>query len=442
MENTERKKKVTKSQALRTEKKHRNDVVDAKQTSNEPAPEINTKQVETLAKATDITAPTKATAPTVTPQVTETAATEAVKTPAVPTTPVATANVEKTKTFSDYLAEQRKNLTKEKTDAAKMQKYYALTDALGAIGKMGGVAIGGAIGGNVLDSAPKVEDYKESRGYLDAFEKAKQANDRLRKLDETEFQLAYNKQQRDEERAYKAEQDKIAREYSAAQAELNRQWQAEQQRITREWNQAVADKDFARQAELKKELTKMEQDFKLKYQKIANAHDTAIKNISKEIVNIQNSGGKKVPIGFKNGTGITVPKAYYDDMLEFFIGDDWDGHKVTKDNVKTYIRNHPDKVNAYLSMFGLGTSAETKTEATEETPNNEEVTPNNAPNFFYYNPITDSTIKSEFPLVGMEESSEYPNENKVRQVPAKKAAEAEATTEEEDELNAYLAQFE
>ena len=258
-------------------------------------------------------------------------------------------------TISDMLEGQRRKAMQEKTDAAKMQKYYALADVMKALGQMGGAAVGGAIGGNVLDSAPKVAEYKESRGYLDALERSKAANERLRKLDDEEFKLSYSKQQRDEERAYKAEQDKITRDYNEKQRELERQWNSEQNRIKMEWQAAVAAQDFERQAALKRELADGEQKFKLQYQQIANEHDTAIKNISRDIVNIQNGIAKNpVPIGFKNGKGITVPKAYYEDMQEYFIGDDWNGRKVTKDNVKNYIKHNPEAVNAYLEMYGMG----------------------------------------------------------------------------------------
>lgn len=130
----------------------------------------------------------------------------------------------RTITISDMLEGQRRKITQDKTDAAKMQKYYALADAMKALGQMGGAAVGGAIGGNALDSAPKVAEYKESRGYLDAFEKAKQANDRLRALDEKEFNLSYAKQQKDEERAYWQEKAKEEQKFRAEQAELERKW--------------------------------------------------------------------------------------------------------------------------------------------------------------------------------------------------------------------------
>ena len=260
--------------------------------------------------------------------------------------------------WEDMLAERRKTLVKEKTDAAKMQKYHALSDVFTTLGKMGGAAIGGAIGGDVFQGVNAVE-YQPSRGYLDAFEKAKSANEALRRLDDQEFQLAYSKQQRDEERAYnekqraedrayQSEQAQITREFNAKQTELNRNWQAEQQRITREWQKAVADQDFARQAALNKELAESEQKFKLEYQRINNEHETAIKNLSLEIVKLQNTD--TVPIGFKNGTGITIPKSYYDGMLRFFIDEE---KGIDKNNVAAYIKNNPDKVNAYLKMFGL-----------------------------------------------------------------------------------------
>lgn len=272
-------------------------------------------------------------------------------------------------TISDMLEGQRRKITQDKTDAAKMQKYYALADAMKALGQMGGTAIGGAIGGNALDSAPKVAEYKESRGYIDAFEKAKQANDRLRALDEKEFTLSYNKQIRDNERAY-----------NEKQRELERRWNAEQNRIRMEWQAAVADKDFERQAALKRELAEAERAFRLEYQRNENEQRTKEKNTSKEIVEIQNGIAKNpVPIGFKNGKGITIPKAYYEDMQNYFIGDDWNGRKVTKDNVKDYIKHNPEAANAYLEMYGMGflntqkTQQQTATQPTA-TGNKQDVT--------------------------------------------------------------------
>ena len=255
-------------------------------------------------------------------------------------------------TFSDMLEGQRKKITQDKTDAAKMQRYYALTDALKALGQMGGAAIGGAIGGNVLDSAPKVAEYKESRGYLDAIENAKRANDRLRALDEKEFQLAYNKQQKAEERAY---QERIRREKRAYQEKMTK--------LEREWREALADKNAKRQAEIKKEILT-----------IQNAHEKEMKQYSLEIARIQNGGrrGKEVPFRFTNGIGISIPKEYYDDMLDSVVGMEWNGETVDKETAQSYLRNHPEYADDYLRSFGLGfmdrKPVEQVEEHVEETP--------------------------------------------------------------------------
>jgi hypothetical protein len=227
----------------------------------------------------------------------------------------AAAAANKPKTLSDYLEEQRKSLTKDKTDAVKMQKYYALTDVFNALGKMGGAAAGGAIGGNMLDSAPNVGEYKESRGYLDAFENAKKANERLRALDAQEFQLAYETQKRNDDRAYEAKVREAERAYKTESDRLNREWTAEQNRINREWQKAVADQDFERQSALKKELATMEQNFKkelatmeqnfkLQYQKINNAHEEAIKTF--ELIGVSPLAAQSKSTSSTANTGTSV----------------------------------------------------------------------------------------------------------------------------------------
>ena len=275
-------------------------------------------------------------------------------------------------TWEQMLANQRKQYEQDKTDAVKMQKYYALTDALNAIGKMGGAAIGGAIGGDALGGAPNVGEYKESRGYLDAFERAKQANDRLRALDEKEFTLAYNKAQRDDERAYKAQQDKITREYNEAQAKLNREWQAEQKRIEREWQEAVAEKNYERQVELKKKMLKLEQDFKLKYQSIDNAHEKAIKEISRDIVKMQTGSSSKSnkSILFKDKSTVTMSKQEYESMFDYFDGEVINGVKINKDNFKKFVKDNPELVKEFISDLrgnGNDTIAETNEEQSIDT---------------------------------------------------------------------------
>lgn len=260
----------------------------------------------------------------------------------------------KPKTLSDYLAEQREQLVKDKTDAVKMQKYHALSDVFNALGKMGGAAIGGAIGGNMLDSAPNVGEYKESRGYLDAFESAKKANERLRALDAQEFQLAYDKRKRDEDRAYDKQTREAERAYKRESDRLNREWTAEQNRINREWQKAVADQDFERQAALKKELARMEQNFKLQYQNINNAHEEALKRIGMETVQAQyDLYNPKSPVMFDDGRVVNLTKNQKDNLLENFKGQTIGGVVVDEDNIDIVLRSNPDAFSGYFDLIGV-----------------------------------------------------------------------------------------
>lgn len=257
----------------------------------------------------------------------------------------------KPKTLSELLADQRKAAVKDKTDAAKMQKYYALTDAFSALGKMGGAAVGGAIGGNMLDSAPIVADYQPSRGYLDAFEKAKQANDRIRALDDRSFQLAYNKQQRDEERAYAEQKAKEDREYRKEIMMLEHK---------------------LRKAE-REEDRKAEEEAKMRILEVTQAHEEKLKRMSVGMVNTQMSGKKKdgeedsIPFTFQNLTKVNIPKNLYPEMLNWAltleqVGDDI----IDEDNVETVLRKHPELVNSFLNVYGFGTKPEVTSEADEE----------------------------------------------------------------------------
>ena len=266
----------------------------------------------------------------------------------------AAAAANKPKTLSDYLEEQRKSLTKDKTDAVKMQKYHALSDVFNALGKMGGAAIGGAIGGNMLDSAPNVGEYKESRGYLDAFENAKKANERLRALDVQEFQLAYDKRKRDEDRAYDKQTREAERAYKRESDRLNREWTAEQNRITREWQKAVADQDFERQAELKKELARMEQNFKLQYQSINNAHEEALKRIGMETVQAQyDLYNPKSPVMFDDGRVVNLTKNQKENLLENFKGKTIGGIEIDENNIDIVLRSNPDAFSGYFDLIGV-----------------------------------------------------------------------------------------
>ena len=291
--------------------------------------------------------------------------------------------VTKPLTFSDYLAKQRENLKQDKTDAEKMQKYYALTDVFNALGKMGGAAVGGAIGGNMLDSAPAVGEYQQSRGYLDAFERAKQANDRLRALDEQEFTLAYNRQQQEEERDYRHREQ-----------ELDRQWQLKLYDYKTQIEQAIAEKDWARSAQLKLQMAKDEQAHAMALQRLRNSGALAEKQAGYDISKWQAETYNTTPIGFADGTSIAVPDNYYQGLVNYFMNADWNGRRVTKDNVTEYIKHHPEEAMEFLSRFGIGGKSATATSSPkspqETSSTSAEQTGGNK--YYYYNPMTDQTM--------------------------------------------------
>lgn len=278
-----------------------------------------------------------------------------VQNPAGITNPATEAAKEATrpKTLSDYLAEQRANLVKDKTDAVKMQKYYALTDALGALGRMGGTAVGGAIAGDVLGGASNIPEYQPSRGYVDAFEKAKQANERLRALDDKEFQLAYSKQQRDEERAY---QQKMA----AIESELR---------------EAQAQKNFEREQELLNQKAQLDLEQLITRLNISHANEKELKEISERIVKLQMQGGdnnkeeKTTPVIFKDKSRIDMTNDTYNVIRDTFMNSTVDDMYVDETNVDRVIRDNPDLVKEYLVLLGLAEApvVEDVQEVTEES---------------------------------------------------------------------------
>lgn len=299
-----------------------------------------------LKDATPITIPNQVTAvkpngiapvDTTTNEVTSTAKLEA-KLPqgAQQLNPTVTPDIQpRTITISDMLEGQRRKITQDKTDAAKMQKYYALSGALKALGQMGGAAVGGAIGGNALDSAPKVAEYKESRGYLDAFEKAKQANDRLRALDEKEFNLSYAKQQKDEERAYWQEKAKEEQKFRAEQAELERKWKTA---------------NAAERAKIEAAILASKQ-----------AHEIEKKKLSLEYAKIMMRG--------KGGSGADAtrtgsPFIFDDDSVLYMDKEDINALKnryvnrkvgdmvIDEDNFNEFIAQNPQIVSNYLKRIG------------------------------------------------------------------------------------------
>lgn len=271
--------------------------------------------------------------------------------------PAALPDLEKRPSLSDMLAPFREAAKKEKTDAEKMQKYYALADVFNALGKMGGAAVGGAIGSNMLDSAPNVGEYKENRGYLDAFERAKQANERLRDLDEKEFQLAYSKKQRDEERAHSDKVRAEDRKYKAELDKADKEWQRIMIDYKAKIDQAAAAGNLKLKAQLEAEAQAAAWQHQLKRDALLHGYDMDEKKLSRDIVAMQMGSvyGKPTPFTFNDGTAISIPEKVNEEMLKYFaqkgnIG----GVPVDADNVADVLRNHPNLVNDFLNFYGMG----------------------------------------------------------------------------------------
>ena len=254
-------------------------------------------------------------------------------------------------TLSDMLAEQRKTVEKEKTDAVKMQKYYALTDVFNALGKMGGTVIGGAIGGNVMDSAPIIEAYQPNRGYINAFEKAKQANDRIRALDEKSFQLAL----RDEDRSYKQQEDK-----------LNREWQKQMTDYKNAIDRANADRDYERSRQLKEDLANLQHQHDMELQRLKNQNRASEQAGSRANMQFQyDLYNRPIQVAFDDGTAVEVTDNQYKGLFNYLNGKTIGGKVVNKDSFDTVLRENPKIVNDYLKLFGGGAS----TAATTPNPN-------------------------------------------------------------------------
>lgn len=268
----------------------------------------------------------------------------------------------KTPSFSDLLANSmyvmRKNAEKEKTDAVKMQQYYAFADALNAIGKLGGSAVGGAIGGNVADSAPAVDPYKESRGYLAAFEKAKAANERLRDLDDKAYALAATQ----EEREYNRKVREADNAYKAKLAETEREWQKDFFDYKAKAEQAIAQGNMEFKAKLDAGIAAKKHEYDMKKLAVQNAHDVTLKGISERIVRMQlgldgDDGmalSKTTPFTFSNGTKADIPKKLFPEMLKYFAKKGINGQEVDAEDVESALRDHPELVNGFLRIYGYG----------------------------------------------------------------------------------------
>lgn len=286
------------------------------------------------------------------PEETMKAATQAVQetlNPAVET--------EKAPTIEDMLEERRKAAQAEKTDAQKMQRYYALADAMKALGKMGGAAVGGAIGGDALAGATPVE-YKPNRGYLDAIEKAKKANDRLRSLDDTGFQLAVSKQQRDEERAY---QDKVRADERAFKREMDKadkEWQKVMADYKAKIEQAALENNYKLKAQYEAERDEAEQKYWEKRASIEHKYNVAEKGVISANQQAQIDAYNKVPLAFDDGTAMNLTKGQQDGMRLFFMGKEIDGVVVDKDNVDAVIRANPRLAREYMRIIGGATTTQ------------------------------------------------------------------------------------
>ena len=290
-----------------------------------------------------------------------------------------TTKAEEPKRFSDLFSESRKALQQKKTDAAKMQKYYALADALKVIGDMGGTAIGGAIGGDALGGATPTEQSKPSRGYIEAFEKAKAADEALAKLDQEEYKLEVAYEKKKEEREYKAAQAAILQEYKIELEKLRR----EGINATEEKKAELREKEILLRANCSQSLAELKST--LKYNNDLSLLDERAEdqmdiidyrtNAQKDVIDYRIENGlydsrrsrETKPVRFRDGTNMEIPLTYYESMKQDLIGDDWNGKRVTKDNVEQYIRNNPNVVKDYLRGFGVEVGASTPAR-TSSTP--------------------------------------------------------------------------
>ena len=296
-----------------------------------------------------------------------------------------TTKEEEQKRFSDLFSESRKNLKQKKTDAAKMQKYYALADALKVIGDMGGTAIGGAIGGDALGGATPTEGTKPSRGYIEAFEKAKAADEALAKLDQEEYKLEIAYDKKKEEREYKEKQNALLQQYKIDLEKLRQEGRA----ASEERRAELKEEEMRLRAQLNEALAKLKSD--LKFNNDLSLLDERTNDqielidyrtgAQKDVIDYRNDNGlydsrrsrETKPVRFRDGTNMQIPLTYYESMKQDLIGDDWNGKRVTKDNVEQYIRNNPNVVKDYLRGFGIEVGTST-TPLTTSTPAPRETT--------------------------------------------------------------------
>lgn len=274
---------------------------------------------------------------------------------------------EKAPTIEDMLEERRKAAQAEKTDAQKMQRYYALTDAMKALGKMGGAAVGGAIGGDVLAGATPVE-YKPNRGYLDAIENAKKASDRIRSIDDAGFQLAVSKQQRDEERAYQTQKTKEEREYQAAREAKQREWDKELLEIKAEIEKAALEGNYKLKEQLETKMATMQQQFKKDMAAIEHRYNMTEKSTMSAAQQAQIDAYNKETLAFDDGTAMRINKGDYAGMRRFYKGKTIGGVVVDDDNFDEIIRANPQLARDFMKMVGSTATTQSTAPSSGTTP--------------------------------------------------------------------------
>jgi hypothetical protein len=277
--------------------------------------------------------------------------------------------------WEKMMAERRNSYVKEKTDAEKMQRYHALTDVFNAFGKMGGAAVGGAIGGDALVGA-SAKEYQPNRGYLDAIEKAKAANDRIRALDDTGFQFQLNKQLRDEQRDYEdkvrtnqwaREDQKIAeqRDYEDKVRQIEMDFRSKESLLQRQWEETMRSKNFEEQAKLEKELLKLRNEYESQLITLKSIYGGTGSGSKLKKITVN---GKEYTIDPSNAVSVSeiynmipVPEG----GLPYGKATYWDGEIVGRDNPTIDEMlvaigqnvNNEDFIAAFENRFGNNTLA-------------------------------------------------------------------------------------
>jgi hypothetical protein len=237
-----------------------------------------------------------------------------------------------------------------------------------AFGKMGGSVVGGAIGGDALVGT-STKEYKPNRGYLDAIEKAKTANDRIRALDDTAFQLHANKQLRDEQWA--REDKKIAeqREYEAKVRQIDMDFKTRLTLLQQQLEEAMKDKDFARKAQLEKEMLALRNQYSMDQIALKSVIGSgSSKNSNKKIT----VNGKDYTIDTKNGVSVSEIYNMLPESVRITNGVPnygkaiyWDGEIIGRNNptIDEMIVaigeniNNEDFISAFENRFGNGSSS-------------------------------------------------------------------------------------